>query len=88
MERLRGGSTFVRLEKKVYKKSRRIVVIKVEQLGGIITIIDHEQCLLVMLRLKDFQWFNNYRCDANLHVIFHIEMIILQISHYRRSRLN
>jgi hypothetical protein len=42
----------------------------------------------VMLRLKDFQWFDNCRCDSNLHAIFHVEMIVLQISHYRHSRLD
>jgi hypothetical protein len=42
---------------------------------------------LVMLRLKDLQWSCNFRCDANLHVIFHIKMIVLQIFHYRHSRL-
>ncbi len=62
------------------KKSRRTIDVRVEQLGGAIATIDDEQCFLVMLRLNDLQWFCNSRCDANLDVIFHIEMIILQIS--------
>jgi hypothetical protein len=35
-------------------KKLGIVVVKVEQLGGIIIIVDDEQWFLVMLRLKDF----------------------------------
>jgi hypothetical protein len=30
---------------------------------------------LAMLRLKDLQWSYNYRCDANLHAFFYIEVI-------------
>jgi hypothetical protein len=43
---------------------------------------------LVMLRLKDLQWSYNFRCDANLHAIFDNEMIVLQIFHYKHSRLD
>jgi hypothetical protein len=70
------------------KKLGGVIIVKVKQLRGIITNVNDEQCFLVMLRLKDFQWFDNCRCDANLHAIFHIEMIVLQISHCRHSRLD
>jgi hypothetical protein len=35
------------------EKSRGTIDVKVEQLGGAITIVDDEQCFLVILRLKD-----------------------------------
>jgi hypothetical protein len=57
----------------------KITIVGVEQLGGVVIIIDDEQCFLVMLRLKDLWWSCNSKCDPNLHAILHIEMIILQI---------
>jgi hypothetical protein len=35
------------------KKSKGIITIRVKQLGRAVTIVDDEQCFLVMLRLKD-----------------------------------
>jgi hypothetical protein len=35
------------------KKSKGIITIRVKQLERTITIVDDEQCFLVMLRLKD-----------------------------------
>ncbi len=73
MEKLRGGSTFARLEKKVWLKMNKklgIVVVKVEQLGGIIIIVDDEQCFLVMLRLK----------DSNDSIIANVMQIYMQFS--------
>jgi hypothetical protein len=43
---------------------------------------------LVMLRFNDFQWSCNCRCDVDLHANFHIKMIILQIYHYKHSKLD
>jgi hypothetical protein len=37
------------------KKLGGIIIVKVKQLGGIVTTVNGEQCFLVMLRLKDFQ---------------------------------
>jgi len=37
------------------KKSGRVVVTNVKQLGGTIVTANDEQCFLVMLKLKDFQ---------------------------------
>ncbi len=65
------------------KKLEGRVTAKVK-LGGVIATTDDEFYFLVMLRLKDLQWSYNSKCDA----IFHIKMIVLQIFHYRHSRLN
>jgi hypothetical protein len=35
------------------KKSRGTVVVRVEQLGGVVATVDDEWCFLVMLRMKD-----------------------------------
>jgi hypothetical protein len=37
------------------KKLGGVIIVKVKQLGGIVTTVDDEQCFLVMLKLKDFQ---------------------------------
>ncbi len=69
------------------KKSKGTIVAKVK-LGTVVAITNDEHCFLVMLRLKVFQWSYNSKCDAILHAIFHIEMIVLQIFHYRHNRLD
>ncbi len=62
MEQLGGGATTVGVElprEKVcvvedeHKKSIKVVV-KVEQLRGVVATANDEWCFLVMLRLKDF----------------------------------
>jgi hypothetical protein len=72
------------------KKSRGAIVVGVEQwregvaingveqLGGTIAIDDDEWCFLVMLRLEDFQWSCNFRCDPKFNAILHVEMIIFE----------
>jgi hypothetical protein len=70
------------------KKSGRAIVAKVEQLGGVVMNNDDEQCFLVISGLKDFQRSCNSKCHANLHAIFHVEITILQICHYKHSKLD
>lgn len=62
---------------------RRTTIGGVEQLKGAIATINDEQCFLVMLKLKDFQWSCNSRCDPKFNVIFHIEIIVLQFFYQR-----
>ncbi len=54
------------------KKSGGTIIVKVKKLGGAIVTTDDEQCFFMILRFRDPQWSYNYRCDANLHAIFHI----------------
>jgi hypothetical protein len=55
----------------------------VEQLRGVVAIVDDDCDFLVMLRMKDLQWSCNSRCDPKLNAIFHIKMIVLQFFYYK-----
>ncbi len=59
------------------------VVGGVEQLRGVVAIVDDDCDFLVMLRMKDLQWSCNSRCDPKLNAIFHIKMIVLQFFYYK-----